>query len=189
MVRETIFGRVIDFFIKLGIYDVVLPFLLVFTIVFAILQKTRVIGKMKEGSNKNLDSMAAFCIAFMVIASAQLVEIITQVSAQMVILLMLSVLFLILVGSFGGLTTDGGLSEGWKNAFIWIMFVGIVLIFLNAIKMDNGQTWLEFAFDYLRQYWSSTAVASLILIIGVIYAVRAIVQEEKTSVEEKKPGI
>ena len=44
MVRESVLGGVIDVFERIGVYDVVLPFILVFTIVFAILEKTRVLG-------------------------------------------------------------------------------------------------------------------------------------------------
>ena len=38
------FRGAIEFFDKIGVYDVILPFLLVFTIVFAILEKTKVFG-------------------------------------------------------------------------------------------------------------------------------------------------
>ena len=40
----TPFREVIEFFDSIGLFDVVLPFLLVFTIVFAILEKTKVLG-------------------------------------------------------------------------------------------------------------------------------------------------
>src|SRR3989344_8286450 len=103
---DSVFRSSIDFFGKIGIYDVILPFLLVFTIVFAILEKTAIFGreKPKEGTEeitrKNLNAMAAFVMAFFVVASSRLVGIVTEVSANAVILLMASVLFLILVGSF-----------------------------------------------------------------------------------------
>ena len=38
------FREVIQFFDGIGLFDVVLPFLLVFTIVFAIFEKTKVLG-------------------------------------------------------------------------------------------------------------------------------------------------
>src|SRR3989344_4535790 len=98
------FREVIEFFDRIGLFDVVLPFLLVFTIVFAIFEKTKVLGmeeiEGKKYTKKNLNAMASFVIAFLVIASSQLVEIITTVSANSVIVLFLSVLFLLLVGSF-----------------------------------------------------------------------------------------
>ena len=44
MVQESAFRGIIGFLDKIGVYDVILPFLLVFTIVFAILEKTKVLG-------------------------------------------------------------------------------------------------------------------------------------------------
>ena len=67
------FRGAIVFLEKLGVYDVVLPFLLVFTIIFAILEKTRILGVEKVGgqdlTKKNLNSIVAFVVAFLVIAS------------------------------------------------------------------------------------------------------------------------
>ena len=166
----------LEFFDRIGIYDVILPFLLVFTIVYAILEKTKVFGMEKVGdktvTKKNLNSMAAFVISFLVVASSQLVEVITQVSSHMVILLMLSVMFLILVGSFYKEGEGVFLEKGWQTLFMIIMFIGIVLIFLQAIKTEGGDSWLEYAFDYMGDNWSSTGVASIFLIlftVGIMY--------------------
>ena len=41
---QTVLGGTIDFLGRLGVYDVLLPFLLVFTLVFAFLEKTKVLG-------------------------------------------------------------------------------------------------------------------------------------------------
>lgn len=184
MAEVSTMRGVIEFFDKIGIYDVVLPFLLVFTIVFAILEKTKVLGMEQVGdkkvTRKNLNSMAAFVMSFLVVASSQLVEIITQVSSQMVVLLMMSVLFLVLVGSFykeGEVSLEGG----WQKLFMVIMFIGIVLIFLQAIKTEDGDSWLEYAFDYMAGNWSSTGVASILLILFV-----AAIMYWMTKGEEKK---
>ena len=59
MVEESIFRGVISFLNTLGVYDIILPFLLVFTLVFAILEKTKVLGTEKVGdktiTKKNLN--------------------------------------------------------------------------------------------------------------------------------------
>ena len=49
-----------------------------------------------------------------------------------------------------------------------IMAVGIVIILLNSLKTENNQTWLEYSLDYISNYWSSTGVASIILVIILI---------------------
>ena len=38
----TPFREILEFFTRIGVFDVVLPFLLVFTIVFALLERTKV---------------------------------------------------------------------------------------------------------------------------------------------------
>jgi hypothetical protein len=193
MVEQSVFRGVIEFFDKIGIYDVVLPFLLVFTIVFAILEKTKVFGTMKIGENtytqKNLNSMAAFVISFLVIASSQLVQIITNVSSQMVVLLLASVFFLILVGSFYKEGEATFLEGKWKSLFMIIMFVGLVMIFLEAIPTSSGEPWLEWFWEYIVRHWSSTAVGSIILMIGVIlfiYWVTSSSPGQSSSKKEKK---
>ncbi len=190
MVEQSVFRGTIDFFGRLGIYDVILPFLLVFTIVFAILEKTKIFGMEEIGGKKyprkNLDAMVAFVIAFFVIASSRLVEVITQVSSQVVILLLLSILFLVLVGSFHKETEEGFfLDSPWKGAFMAIMFVGIITIFLNAIKTEEGQTWLSWIMDFTSTKWNTDWVASLIL-IGVIIGFMAYVMGGSGPKKEKK---
>ena len=57
----TVLGGVLDFFKELGIYDVVLPFILVFTIMFAILERTKIFGTEgeKKFTKKNLNNPPA----------------------------------------------------------------------------------------------------------------------------------
>jgi hypothetical protein len=188
------FRTAIEFFDKIGIYDVVLPFLLVFTIMFAILEKTKVFGTEnidgKEITKKNLNSMAAFVIAFLVVASSRLVETITEVSSQVVVLLLLSVFFLLLVGSFFKqdelpvFLKDGG----WRTLFMLIMFIGIVGVFLAAIENEEGDSWLAWGWDQITGNFDSTAVASIILILVIIIFMVYVVKGESSSPkkEEKK---
>src|SRR3989344_4299236 len=119
MAETTVLGGVIAFFVRLGIYDVVLPFLLVFTIMYAVLEKSKILGTEKFGDDtitrKNLNAMTAFVVAFLVVASSKLVEIITAISAKLVVLLALLVFFLLLVGTFYGQDEEVKLEKGWRN--------------------------------------------------------------------------
>lgn len=189
---ESVFRGIISFFGDIGLYDVVLPFLLVFTIVFAILEKTKVFGieeiEGKKYTRKNLNAMASFVIAFLVVASSQLVEILNIVSSQVVILLMLSVLFLLLIGSFMKEGEPIFLEGGWKVFFMFMMFIGIVLIFLNAIETPQGDSWLEVFWDVISGGKTSNAIGSIILIIIIILFMIYIVKEPKREIKstEKK---
>ncbi len=192
MAETSTFRGALEFFAKLGIFDVILPFLLVFTIVFAILEKTRIFGTEKVNnvdiSKKNLNAMTAFVIAFFVIASSRLVEIITEVSANMVVLLMASVLFLLLVGSFHKQESEGFFLQNGllKGAFVGLMAVSLIAIFLHAIRTADGRTWLDFVLGALAVFLGGSAgvsrdtVASIILIVFVIIIMFYIVREPNT---------
>jgi len=183
------FRDIIEFFGDIGLYDVVLPFLLVFAIVFAILEKTKVFGQEEiqgqKYTRKNINAIVSFVMAFLVVASAELVEILNIVSSYTVILLMLSVLFLLLVGSFYKEGEGVFLEGGWKVFFMVIMFVGIVLIFLYALG------WLETFWDWVTGKGTSNAVGSIVLLVIIILFMVYIVKSpegkgtnEKSSIEK-----
>jgi len=176
------FRGIFDFFNNIGVFDVVLPFLLVFTIVFALLERTKVFGVEKidgkEYTKKNLNSAAAFVIAFLVVASSELVEIITKVSSNFVVLLFLVVLFLLLVGSFfmekpGGVFLEGG----WKTTFMIIVFIGLAFIFLDALDL------LEDTLGFLEGTSKGEFVGSILLLVLIIAFIVFVTQEKQT---EKK---
>jgi len=160
----SLFRGIIEFFNDLGMYDVILPFLLVFTIVFAILERSKVLGveviDKQKYSKKNLNSLVSFVMAFFVIASTKLVAVISETMANMVLLLLLAVSFLLLIGSFAKETEDSvALSGTWKLLFEVIMFVGLVLIFLNALD------WLTVIWDFVQQYTSF--IAAMLFLLGI----------------------
>ncbi len=162
---------------KFGIGDIVLPFLLVFTIVFAILEKTKVFGVEKVGNQvytrKNLNAMTAFVVAFFVVMSNQLVKVIMKTTSDAVLLLLLSILFLMLIGSFQQESDKGvALSGGWAKLFMGIMFVGILVIFLDSLKTPSGQTWLEFVWNGIGGMFTSEffeGLTFLAVIVGALY--------------------
>jgi hypothetical protein len=108
------------------------------------------------------------------------------------VLVLLGVFFMLLAGTFW-VPEDKekepwlGLRKGWKATFMVIMFVGIVFVFMDAIKTEAGQSWLDVLFGYLGQFWTSTAVASIILIIFLIVFVFVMVREPKTESSGGKP--
>ena len=186
------FRAAIDFFGEIGIYDVILPFLLVFTLVFAILEKTKVLGfedKEHKYTRKNLNSMIAFVTAFLVVGSAKLVGIINQAVSQVFILILISVLFLVLMGVFlGDEEMKFGKKDRWFIFFSGIMLVAIVLIFLNAITNDKGQSWLSIGWNYITQNWNSAVVGAIILVIIVIGMMYYVIRPYEPNKKEEKAG-
>jgi hypothetical protein len=175
----SVFRDTLMFFERLGVYDVVLPFILIFTIVYAVLEKTKMLGTEKlegvEYTRKNLNGMIALVLAFFVVASTQLVGIINEFIAHAVLLLVMAVLFMILVGSLHTGNKDFTLGKGWKMTFTIIMFVGIMLVFLNAIG------WLPIIWEYLFFRFDSVAVSSLVLVAVVVGFIVYITSSPKKS--------
>jgi hypothetical protein len=159
------FRNALVFFDQLGVYDVVLPFLLIFSMVYAMLEKTRVFGTEDHGGHirtrRNLNAMVAFCCAFLVVASSQLVAVINQTIAKAMVMLVASILFLILVGSFSK-DEELYLKGGWHKSMMIVMFVGIVLI------LTYNLGWLQFIWAYSANNLSGPVVGSFGLLIIVI---------------------
>jgi hypothetical protein len=184
MVEESGFRQVISFLGKLGVYDVILPFLLVFTIVFAILDKTKILGTEningQEVTKKNINAIVAFVIAFLVIASTKLVAVISEVMANVVLLLILGVSFLLLVGVFFG-SKEFTLENfpTWTKFFMVFMFIGIVVIFLNALD------WLQYVFG-LFVLWPSELAAAILFIIIILGFMWYITRDPKEKRQQAK---
>lgn len=121
------FSRVLE---RWGVVDALLPFLLIFVIVYAILQKTRILGEGK----KNLNVIVAIVVALFVVIphvtgrfppDTDPIEIMKKALPDISIVLVAVIFLLILIGVFGqdyiflGVTMPG-----------WITFVSLIVIIL-----------------------------------------------------------
>ena len=165
------FRGVIGLLDRIGVYDIVLPFLLVFTIMFAILEKTKIFGVDKidkvEVTKKNINAMVSIIVAFIVVASTQLVSVINEVLAHTLLLLVLAVCFLLLVGVFHSDKQFSLEDSPWMKYLMILMFIGITVIFLNALG------WLQEILKVIENFeqdWAATLIF-LALIIGFMFYV------------------
>lgn len=169
---ETVLGGIIDFMQKLGFFDVILPFLLVFTIVFGILEKTRIFGVEKIGDKeypkKSINSMVAFAIAFFTVAAKQVVASLQVSLPNVALVLIIVVCFLMLAGSFmGDKQFNFEERKGWVAFLTIIMFLAVVLIFLNSFG------WLTPITDFLSNNMDNVLVPGIFfaVVIGAIFFV------------------
>ena len=170
----TLFGGAIEFLQEIGFYDVVLPFLLVFTVFFGVLEKTKIFGtEDKDGlaPKKNLNAMVAFVVAFFVISAKEIVNSI-QESLPLVALGLLAIIsFLMLIGSmfsgekeFNFVDLFGG---GWKTGFAVAFLVTIVLIFFQSFG------WLTPVWTYITGIGTETFVLIVFVLamVGIMFYV------------------
>ena len=96
---------------RFGFFDVLLPFLLIYVMVFAILERTRIFGTEDAGKTKaprsNLNALFAFSIALIAVVSSRVVSTLNSAIGPIMILLVLVVLFLMIVSVF---KKDDGIS-------------------------------------------------------------------------------
>jgi small-conductance mechanosensitive channel len=168
----SVFRESLVFFENIGLYDVVLPFLLVFTLVFGILEKSKIFGtemaRNREGqgektSRKNLNAMVAFVTAFFVVASAQLVSLIHVLVSRVALVLVILVMLMLLIASFHPQQGDEGFSlKEWKGWLSVVVLIAVVLIFLDGVG------WLLPAWEYATHFWDTTFMGTLFLLIIVL---------------------
>ena len=171
----------ITFLDNFGLFDVVLPFLLVFTIIYAILEKSKILGTEetdgKTVPRRNVNSMVAFVVGLIFVSVIRLVEIINQALPEIALVLIISVSLLMIVGLFWG-STEVKLEKDWQKGLVFIVAFFVVLgIFFNAIG------WWDNIINYVDLHWAETVIPTLVFFIVIIAAIFYIVGGKK---EDKK---
>ena len=178
----TVLGNTIEFLAHIGIYDIVLPFLLVFTLLFAFLEKTRVLGveiiadksgKEHTFTRKNLNSIVAFTGSFFVVASSQLVRIISEVLANTIILIVAGVSFMLAAGVIHTGNDEMKLDGKWEKGYKIFSLVGIGLILLNALG------WLDKIYLFIVNNWSNGNVAMIVMVGLFVWLMAWLVKSPK----------
>lgn len=175
----------IQFFRDFGLFDVLLPFLLTFTIVFAILEKTRILGTETRGNiqfpKRTLNTMVAFVIGMLVAATNKIVSAINQALPNVVFLAIIIICFLMLAGMFfkEGAFDFAEQQKSWTFGFMIVILVLIIGIFLDSLKTAAGISWLEAAFYYVINNISGPIVTSLMFLIVTVGAIYFIMGSSK----------
>lgn len=169
--------KAVEFFKEFGLFDVVLPFLLVFSIVFAILEKTMILGvdkiKEKEYPKRALNTTVAFVVAMFVVATNKIVMAINRALPNVVLLVVIIISFLMLVGIFYK-TGEFNFAEQHKTTtgiFVAVILLVVLLIFAGSIMKTEDQSYLSYIVDYVIENFTGTIVTSIIFLIVAIAAV------------------
>jgi len=143
--------------------DTVLPFLLVFALVFAILQKSEILGK----ERKQVDAIVALVVGLLVVAVGSATNIITGLMPILAVGLVVLLAFFLL----WGFAFKQGEFEVHKNVK-WI--IGIAA----AIAVIIGLLYLTGTWDYLKSMvggGASNIVTNVVFIILIVIAVAVVV--------------
>ncbi len=157
------FIRILD---SWGLTDVMLPFLLIFVVIFALMAKTRILGEDK----KKYNLVVALVIALLVVIphvlnyyppNGDIVEIMNQSLPQVSLIAVAVIMLLILIGLFGGEAKWMGSSlSGWIAI---VAFIIVLIIFGGAAGWWENWSWFYNFFGA-----ESIAVIVMILIFAII---------------------
>lgn len=145
------------------IIELLLPFILLWAVIFAVLQKTKILGE-----NKGLDLIVAIVISLIAVSFTNPTKLLTGVVPVFAVAA-ISVLALLIIFAFSSGEKDYKLPDGVK----WGVGILFALVLIGALVYSSG------AWDYLTKNTAggkSSLVANVIFIIiigGVIAAAAA----------------
>ena len=159
MALETILSS--DFAVK-----IIYPFLLVFTLVFAILQKSKILGEDK----RQIDALVALAVGLIVVAFSWATNIIAGLMPFLAVSVVILLVFMILYG-FVASDMREGLKLPKQLQYCIGILAGIALII--AVIVATGQ-W-DLVVNSLFKQGAPTDLASTILLVALIGGALAVV--------------
>jgi len=161
---QSVLAGTIQSLANLGLYDVILPFLLIFVISYGVLTKTKILG---EGS-ENLNAMFAFVFGFIVVAFANIVQIINAFLANMALILVIIIGFLLLVGMLLGdkESLDDIFPSNYRKALVVVLFIVTIFVILG---ITGALDWIYRAIGHSNIGPLITNLIILIIFFGILY--------------------
>ena len=165
-----------------GLVDIILPFILIFTIVFAVFEQTKILSKEHE-SNRKYSTLIAIVVAFSVVMphitgtyyfGFDPVTVINRALPQVGLLLVAIVMMLLTLGLWTGKKADGS-----KGAGVWFSLISgaiVLIIFIASLGYWQLPQWLLWIL-------SSDVLALVIAILVFGFVIKWISSGKK---EEKK---
>ena len=143
--------------------DLVLPFLLVFALVFAVLQKSEILGKGK----RQVDAIVALVIGLLVVAVGSATDVITGLMPVLAVGLVVLLSFFLL---WGFAFKEGSFEV--PNAIKWVIAALAALAVIVTVLYFTG------SWDYLKELISgsgSSIVGNIVFLVLVVLAVFVVI--------------
>jgi hypothetical protein len=166
MVDQTIFQNVI-------FTNFILPFLLIFVLLYAILEKTKLLGENKH----QINAIISFVIG--IIFSGILSS--TQIVSNMVVFLAVTVVILFVILVIWGFIF--GEKEGFKPAkwMLWTLGVVAGIAFVGAVLWATG-TFNSITDVLFKQSWSNsfwTNFLFIVIVVAVLFIILHTAKDKK----------
>lgn len=142
--------------------ELLLPAILVFTVIFAILQKSEILGKGKI----QIDAIVSLVIALIVIAFARATEIIANLMPVLAVTVVAILVFLIIAG-----VAHSGKME-YKGMNIAIMVIGAIVVLVALLYYTGAWSYLKGVFEGKSSDVITTVVFALIIAAALFVVIK-----------------
>ncbi len=156
--------------------NIVYPFLLVFVLIFAILQKTKILGEDK----RQIDALISLAIALIFVAFGWATDIVVGMMPYLVIAVVSLLVFLVLWG-FVAADKDGLKIEPWVKYGVMIIAAIVVVV---ALVVATGQ-WETVWNSLVRNEEMSNIWTNVILLLVIGGAILVVVLSGKKGSGDK----
>jgi len=148
---------VLNIWNDLGVFSYVIPFLLIFAVIFAILDKSKMLGE-----NRTIESIVAASIGLLSLQFDFVSEFFAVIFPRFGIGISVFIVLLIMIGFF----FPEGNPKGKGKWIGWVVGIGVVLWSLSAWDEWSGQS--GFGGFFVENIWSIIVLAVLITIIVLV---------------------
>ncbi len=156
--------------------EVVWPFILVFTVIFAILQKTEILGK----SKRQIDALVAAVIGLITVSFGYATGVIVSIVPFLAVASIVILIFMVLYGmTFGADSEKFKLHNRVRNTIGALAAIGVVAVTLYA---TGGWSWIS---DWFYSGDRNGLIANVFIIGLVIVAFVVVLLGDKASSSEK----
>lgn len=148
---------------ELGVFSYVIPFLLIFAVVYAILDKTRLLSN-KENDNKGIIVIIAVAVSLLSIQLDIVATFFATIFPRFGIGISIFLVFIIFVGFFLPAAKDG---EGLKNSWVgWVIAIAVIIWAISSWGQWSGASGVG---GWFGEYvWSLVVLG---IIVGVVILV------------------
>jgi len=161
-----------------GVVDVFLPFLLFFTVIFAVLEKVKVFGDKGRRFNVIVALVMALAVVIphvmgLYAEGADVVDIVNHAIPNVAVFVIAILMIFVLLGLWGAKPTWAGKATGWL-AFIATIIVIFIFVHAAGWTWGNLPSWLSFLDD-------PSTVGLIVVVLVFLILIAYITAEPKES--------
>lgn len=146
---------------SIGVFDVILPMILIFTVIFAILKKTKILGGLP-----GIDVIISLVISFLAISNPEVSSFFFSIFSNLGLGIIVLLSVMILLGFAMG---------GSKKGMYWLGFLGAVAVFLWVMS----RVFTIYGGNYYPGWFDDNLIWIIPLILAIVGIV-AVVAGNKT---------